>query len=250
MSGGSCIHKIGDLLLYPCRLWLTVHRVCSSALDRVIPWLQPTHSSAMTIKAYLWTCLPWLHFSNTSGLLWFFSILVGFYIWCAFETILFIWLPQCLRGSPHCLTHPIACLFSSSYLTNHGQYGCPKTVSFRIWELTWKALPPMQVWWTRCVCLPGLGLAIQWLITYITAFSGTYSHPVFFFSMVGLSLANLFLNSSINTPPLSFHFERRLSLYCNNIGHLKRASGHLEVTLPNRKCKTFTSAGSTSCFCH
>lgn len=85
---------------------------------------------------------------------------------------------------------------------------------------------------------------------YITTFSGTYSHPVFFFSMVGLSLANLFLNSSINTPPLSFHFERRLSLYCNNIGHLKRAFGHLEVTLPNRKCKTFTSVGSTSCFCH
>lgn len=88
MSDGSCIHKIGALL-YPCRIWLTVHCVSSSALNWVIPWLQPTHSSTMTIRAFLWTCLPCLHFSNTSGLLWFFSILVGFYIWRALKTILF-----------------------------------------------------------------------------------------------------------------------------------------------------------------
>lgn len=77
MSGGSCIHKIGDFLLYPCRIRRTVHCVCSSALNRVTPdssLLTPVLCSSepffwpvflVSLLKHLWTlvvllCLGWL----------------------------------------------------------------------------------------------------------------------------------------------------------------------------------------------
>lgn len=99
------------------------------------PWLQPTHSSAMIIGAFLWTCLPCLTSQTPlnscgSSLSWLTS------------TFDVPQRPFYLFGYPSVSeAHPISwlrasALFSSSHLTNHGQYGCPKTVSFGVWELT------------------------------------------------------------------------------------------------------------------